>query len=77
MKMQKKPYEEGYYDGYADCKKFYERLLQQYAEKFRNLEDELYRTCHMIPKQHQYNKEQEKLIELGRAVKTIMREGGK
>ena len=67
----KKPYEQGYYDGYQDCKYFYEKLLREveedkehYKEQVKYLEWKL----NYILKEQQTNSE---LIQLGRAVKTF------
>lgn len=67
----KKPYEQGYYDGYQDCKCFYEKLLSEvekdkeyYKEQVKYVEWKL--NC--ILKDQQANTE---LIQLGKAVKTF------
>lgn len=67
----KKPYEQGYYDGYQDCKCFYEKLLREieedkedYKEQVKYLEWKL----HCILKDQRTNTE---LIQLGKAVKTF------
>lgn len=67
----KKPYELGYYDGYQDCKKYYENLLRDvekdkkdYEEQIKYLEWKL--NC--ILKDQRINSE---FIRLGKAVKTF------
>ena len=67
----KKPYEQGYYDGYQDCKSFYKKLLREveedkehYKEQVKYLEWQL----NYILKEQRTNSE---LIQLGRAVKTF------
>jgi len=67
----KKPYEQGYYDGYQDCKRFYEKLLSEvekdkehYKEQVKYVEWKL--NC--ILKDQRKNTE---LIQLGKAVKTF------
>lgn len=67
----KKPYEQGYYDGYQDCKCFYKKLLSEveedkeyYKEQVKYVEWKL--NC--ILKDQQTNTE---LIQLGKAVKTF------
>ena len=67
----KKPYEQGYYDGYQDCKYSYEKLLREvekdkkhYKEQAKYLEWKL----HYILEEQRTNSE---LIRLGKAVKTF------
>ncbi len=65
----KKPYEYGYYDGYQDCKRYYENLLieveedkEYYKEQVKYLE---WRLNHILEEQQKNNE----LIRLGKAVK--------
>ena len=67
----KKPYEQGYYDGYQDCKCFYEKLLcevGEYQEYYKNQVKYLEWQLNYILKEQRTNSE---LIQLGRAVKTF------
>lgn len=70
----KKPYEQGYYDGYQDCKCFYDKLLfevekdkKRYEERIKFLEYNLHYASEL-------RREEDKLITLGKAVKTLIEE---
>ena len=73
----KKPYEQGYYDGYQDCKKVYKNLLveaekenKEYKSHIKFLEYKI----NFLIEEERINR---KYIDLGKATKTIMEESRK
>lgn len=74
-KPYKQPYEQGYYDGYRDCKHFYEKLLREVDDDKKHYENMVYSLRSTIHYMQNEKRENQKLIQLGQAVKTIMKEG--
>lgn len=66
----KKPYEQGYYDGYQDCKRFYEKLLHEVEEDKAQIKLLEYKLNDML-KEERINS---KFIALGKAVKVLIEE---
>lgn len=70
----KKPYEQGYYDGYQDCKRFYEKLLREIEEDRENDKNHIKFLEYNLNYALREDLENRKFIALGKAVKTIMQE---
>ena len=73
----KKPYEQGYYDGYQDCKHFYEQLLlesERNKKFYKNQKESLEMALNYMKREKVEN---EKIITLGKAVKTLIEENKK
>lgn len=70
----KKPYEQGYYDGYRDCKCFYEKLLREIEEDRKNDKDHIKLLEYNLNYALREDLENRKFIALGKAVKTIIQE---
>lgn len=73
-KPYEQPYEQGYYDGYRDCKHFYEKLLREANDDKKRYENMVYSLNSTIDYMQNERRENQKLIQLGQAVRTIMEE---
>jgi len=67
----KKPYEQGYYDGYQDCKGFYEKLLREVEEDKEHYKEQVkyleWKLNYILKEQRTDNE----LIRLGKTVKIL------
>lgn len=70
----KKPYEQGYYDGYQDCKKHYENLLLKIKEDIENDKNHIRLLEYKLKYATKEDLENRKFITLGKAVKTLIEE---
>lgn len=74
MKKYEQPYEQGYYDGYQDCKNFYKKLLLQIEKDKKNYEAQIRLLEYKLRYALEEKREDEKIIALGKAVKTLIEE---
>ena len=72
--MRRKPYENGYMDGYCDAAKVRDKYIESLLNKIDRLNFELEITNRKLTENKVITAEEQKFIELGRAFKKLTQE---